>query len=332
VEAGTDPALLEALDTARVQLEVEGVALAAVELRPDERAAVRARALLGSEDARGVFWFDQRNPEEIRVFLLDSEGAAHVRRVPIEPASAEASREAVWIIVQSGSMALATGQTLAMEVAQAEEVAGEPEPEPEAIEAEPEAIATPPVEVSVLDEPTPEEDRTQGGLVGAYVGEGVAGAVPWQSGVGIGGVLDLGPRWRLAIDYGLLLPWRAGEPVITWRHRGELRAGPRWAAGERVQLYALLGGGVEGVRWREVSGDGAGWRVVASAGLDTGVEIRLTKWLALLFEPGAGVVLNRFAFVECADGSQACEGAARRVVLEPWRLRPRLRAGLRVGF
>ena len=38
--------------------------------------------------------------------------------------SAEASREAVWIIVQSGSMALATGQILAMEVAQAEELEG----------------------------------------------------------------------------------------------------------------------------------------------------------------------------------------------------------------
>ena len=43
-------------------------------------------------------------------------------------------------------------------------------------------------------------------------------------------------------------------------------------------------------------------------------------------------VLNRFDFVECEAGASRCEGAARREVLTPWRVRPRARLGLAARF
>ncbi|MEX1365466.1 MAG: hypothetical protein AB1Z98_20230 [Nannocystaceae bacterium] len=331
----TDPRLREALDAARTNLAGQGVELRVVAARPEEPAAMRARDLVRGEGARGVFWIDERRPQQLRVFLLDSDGSAHVRRVPVVADSAEASREAVWNIVESGSLALASGGPVAMEEASTDElevvVRPPPEPEPKTEPQTPVAAAGhEPDRPRELPTP-PSPPRARGSLVVAYLAEGLASPIPWQSGLGLGGWLDLGAHMRLSLDYGLLLPWRTGDPTVTWRHRGELRAGPRWSVASRVplSLHVLLGVGLEAARW--LGDSGRGWRAVATAGLDGGLALRLRAPVWLVLEPGLAVVLNRFEFVECAQGS-ACTGRARRVALRPWRVRPRVRLGLRLAF
>jgi len=322
-----DPRLMEALETARVQLGAQGLDLGIVETSRGQSAAAAARALVERGATRGVFWLDQRDAHELRVFLLDDEGSAYVRRIPVEPGGAEASREAVWLIVESGSLALAAGQQVAMEKARAEELEPEPEPELEPAPAPaPKPVVTPEPEL----EPAPPRSRGWVGL--SYLGAGLAGAVPWSSGVAVDGGVDLGPRWRLSAGYGLLLPWRAGDPVVTWRHRGELRGGPRVALGSRAEFHALVGGGLEVLRWRSPSEADDGWRPTGFASLDVGLSVRLAGPLWLRVEPGAEVLLGRADFVECAAGASDCEGASRRVALRPWPARPRARAGLAVAF
>jgi hypothetical protein len=324
--AGTDPQLLAALAAARSNLQGQGVVLTVATLRPDETAAGRARALVAGGLARGVFWFDERTPGEIRVFMLDADGSAYVRRVPVDPQTAEASREAVWLIVESSSLALVAGQEVAMEQAAevlepepAVEPAVEPAPSPDPVaSSEPAAIA-PPRRLAVR-------------LGLGYLGDGLAPTIPWQSGAGLDGALDLGRHWRLSLGYGLLLPWRRDDPPVTWRHRVELRAGLRGRVGARVELYGLLGGAVEAVRWRSSTGDGGGTRVLGLGTLDGGLGVRLVANLWLVLEPGVGVLVNRFDFVECAAGATRCDGMLRRVALAPWRVRPRARLGLAVSF
>ena len=335
-QPGADPQLLEALETARLQLGQQGLELSFVEPALGQTAASRARELVGEGQARGVFWLDERRPEELRVFLLDAQGSAHVRRIPVDPSGAEATREAVWLIVESGSLALAAGEQVAMEEAKAEDLEPEPKPEPEPeSESEPEPKPEPRPEPEPETEPKPELEpspRPRGAVALSYLGAGLGAAVPWNSGVALDGSVDLGVRWRVAVGYGLLLPWRSGDPVVSWRHRGELRAGPRVSIGSRLELYALLGGGVEALRWRTTSGGGGGWRVTGMVSIDGGLQVQLWSRLSLRFEPGAEVLLNRFEFVECAAGGSSCEGDARRVVLAPWRVRPRARLGLAVSF
>lgn len=329
-----DPGLRQVLQEAQAHLQAQGVELSLVEPEAGQTAAGRARTLVREGKARGVFWLDERDPEEIRVFLLDPQGSAYVRRVPVDPEGVEASREAVWLIVESGSLALVSGEAVAMEQAAAEDLRAEPEVEPPLhppSSSEPSAGDEEPV--APLPGPTEPTALAVRGRVGlSYLGVGFARSIPWSSGVALDGALDLGPRWRLALGYGLLLPWRSGDPVVTWRHRAELRGGPRFEVHPRVELHALVGGGLEAVRWRERAGDGAGWRVTGLVGLDGGLSVRLVATLMLVVEPGVGLLINRFDFVECAQPAARCEGALRRVVLEPWRVRPRARVGLAVGF
>jgi hypothetical protein len=62
------------------------------------------------------------------------------------------------------------------------------------------------------------------------------------------------------------------------------------------------------------------------------LRIRLVPRLTLDVAAGPDVALNRFEFVRCADSGDPCRGTAREVVVTPWRVRPRARAGLSVGF
>lgn len=329
--ADTDPRLLEALEAARARLEGHGVTLTVAAARPDETAAGRARALVAGGLARGVFWFDESTPGELRVFMLAGDGSAWVRRVPVDPQAAEATREAVWLIVEATGLALVAGEEVAME--QADDVLAEaqaPSPTP----AEPTSPAPRAREPIVAPAPSeaPPRSRPTVRLGLAYVGDGLAAAVPWQSGAGLDAGIDLGTSWRLALGYGVLVPWRGGDPPVTWRHRVELRAGLRKAMGARVELYALVGGALEAVRWRASTGDGGGVRMLGLGTLDGGLGVRLAGELWLVLEPGLGVLGNRFDFVECAAGATRCDGMLGRVVLAPWRVRPRARMGLAVRF
>lgn len=330
--ADTDPQLLEALEAARARLQGQGVELTVAPARPDETAAGRARALVAGGLARGVFWFDERTPGELRVFMLAADGSAWLRRVPVDPEAAEATREAVWLIVESSSLALAAGEEVAMEQAEDALVEAQTQPvEPEdtATTSEPERASDPVVTPEPVVEP---ERRPRFGLGLAYLGDGLATAVPWQSGVGLEAAIDLGARWRVALGYGLFLPWRGGDPPVTWRHRAELRGGLRGMVGARVELHGLVGGALEAVRWRASNGDGGGVRMLGVATVDGGLAVRLVGGLWLVAEAGAGVLGNRFDFVECAAGATRCDGMLQRVVLAPWRVRPRARVGLAVRF
>ncbi|MCX4242562.1 hypothetical protein [Paraliomyxa miuraensis] len=331
--AGTDPGLLEVLAAARANLQAQGVELQQVEPAPGQTAANRARALVSGGLARGAFWLDERSPGEIRVFMLDAQGTAYVRRVPVEPASIEASREAVWHIVEAGSLALATGEPVSMEQAKTEDLEPSPKPEPEPPPpAEPVVHEPPPPEL-VYVEPSRPYPPFRIGCGLAYLGSGLAREIPWSSGAVLDVKMHAKRAYVLSASYGLLLPGRRGEPVVTWRHRAELRAGPRLLyTRNRVELHVLAGGAMEALRWQATSSDDAGWRATALATIDGSVAVRIKANLWLVIEPGAEVLLNRFAFVECEAGAPSCEGATRRVVLDPWRVRPRARAGLTVQF
>ncbi len=332
-----DPRLAEALATARPELDARGLKLMVVKPDPELGAAARARALIGEGTARGVFWLDPQ-PHELRVFLLAADGSAYVRRVPVEPGGDEASLEAVWHIVASGSLALASGEGVAMEQAATDEI----DPAPQGTVEDPAPAAGPSEVVSPPGSaPTPAEEpdpvvaaaapRTRVGV--GYVGEGIASSMAWQSGVGVDAMVRLSPRWRLSVGYAVMVPRRRDTPTVTWRHGGSLRAGPSFDVGRRLALYGLVGVGVEAVGWRGRSAAQRGWRVVGTAGADGGLSVMLVpSRLALVVEPGLGVVLNRFDLVECEQGAVACEGETRRVVMSPWRVRPRARAGLAVFF
>ena len=325
----TDPGLVEALKAAGTNLRAQGVSLQPVALEPGERAEQRAASLIAEPGALGVFWFDVHDAQ-VRVLLLTGPGQAYVRSVPVQGGSDETVREAVWLIVESGSLALVSGQAPAMQPA---EVAVEPT-SPKASQAPAEVAGPSPSgretpDASALDPGA--RSTVTGGVVVSYLGEGVGSPIPWQSGLGLDGVLDLGQRIRLRLGYGALLPMR-GAPAIGWRHRAELYGGPRFTVGPRVTLHALIGAGVEAQQWRGSSSGENGWRAVALAGLDAGLTVRVLGPLSLWLEPGIGLPLNRFALVECDTGGQQCTGAARRVVLEPWRVRPRVRGGLLLRF
>lgn len=325
VTSDADPKLVEALKAASANLAAQGLVLEPVALKPGQRPAERAAALLRTDDVLGVFWLDDRD-DELRVFLMASPTTAYLRRIPIEGSSREAAREAAWLIVESGSMALVSGAVPAMEHADAKALLPEPAPVEAAPEPtpEPKPTATAP---SPTASPAPEQ-RVGGALVLGYLGEGLAAPVPWQSGIAASGVLDVGRHVRLALDYGVLLPWRSGAPTVRWRHRVGARVGPRVALSRRVAMHALVGASVEAMQWRHSTNPQTGWRVLATAGLDVGLTVSLIPALSLWFQPGLGVPLNRFSFVECQAQSTSCEGTARRVVLNPWATRPRVVAGL----
>lgn len=327
----TDPGLVEALRAAGTNLRADGVSLQPVTLEPGDRAEQRAVSLIAEPGVLGVFWFDVHDAQ-VRVLLLTGPEQAYVRSVSVQGGSDETVREAVWLIVESGSLALVSGEAPAMQPAEVELAV---EPTSPAVSQAP-SEATGPSSTggethdgAALGPGT--RAKVTGGAVVSYLGEGVGSPIPWQSGLGLDGVLDVGQRVRLRLGYGALLPTR-GAQAIGWRHRAELYGGMRFPVGQRVALHVLIGAGVEAQQWRGSSSGDSGWRAVALAGLDVGLTVRVLGPLSLWLEPGIGLPLNRFALVECDTGGQQCTGAARRVVLEPWRVRPRVRGGLLLRF
>jgi hypothetical protein len=65
-------------------------------------------------------------------------------------------------------------------------------------------------------------------------------------------------------------------------------------------------------------------------------ELVFRVWLVphLTFDLGAGadVAFNDFDFVRCDERATDCTGPNRRIVLDPWRVRPRARIGLSAVF
>jgi len=324
---GTDPALLEAITTATTHLDNGGIELQPIEISRDISPVSYARSLIEEENTAGVFWLSSREPDKLRVLLLTAGGKGFIREVPVEADSPEASREAVWLIVVNGSRALASGEALAMAQASLEDLGPPEEPKPEEPKLEP------------PDEPKPEDPPPEpppkklgGGLAALYTGEGIGAPVPWQSGVGLSGFVDPGRLARVTLDYGLFLPWRSDDPVVTWRHQLLVRGGLRGDFGKFVTLHGLLGVGIEAVRWRGTLDDRQGWRAWGTASADVGLQVRLGGPAWLWIEAGGAALLNPFTFIECEADATQCEGDTRRVSLQPWGFRPRARAGVALRF
>ena len=328
----SDAEMRQPLDAARTQLAARGIDLERVDLEhaPDRTTA---RALTMQRSARGVFWFDRSTPDEIGVFLAAHDGSTFVRRVS-EP-SPQARLEAVFLIVEHGSVALAAGDRVAMEtVEEEEEPIEEPEPDPPS-QPEPE-----PAPESVPAEPTAVETggkpRARFGVSLAYRGESFASNLPWQSGAALGAYADLGRSLRVGVEYAFVAPWDSPRSDVRlpvgWRHGPSLHIGVRSELTNRFELSARLVGSVDLVHWRATDAGSQGVRVMGVVGPEIALRIRLVREAFLELSPGVGVVLNRFAFVECEASATTCAADDRRTLVDPWRFRPRLNAGLAYRF
>lgn len=315
----TSALVQQAVDAASASLRRQDVQLQVVPQTATTTVADK-RALAKRHDARGVFWF-REDGREIEVFLATPD-AVFVRRIEVDPEAAQASVDSTWHIVQSSSSALAIGQRVAME-----EVKEEPPAETSATAPEPAAAPRRPGEPPARAEAS----AARFALCAGYLGESFATAVPWQSGASLGLLVDAGERVRVGIGYGVLAPWRAGDPPVRLRHQITLHAGVHRGFGPRVDLGVRLAGTAELVHWRATQGaESRGVRPIATIGPDATMELSIARGLFAWFALGGSAVINRFAFVECADGPAPCEGDRRRVVLAPWWVRPRAQLGL--GF
>lgn len=314
----TSDVVQQAVDAAAAQLRQKDVLLQVVPQSATGTVADK-RALAVRHDARGVFWFQEKDPTKIEVFLATPD-AVFVRRVEVEPAAAQASVDATWHIVHSSSSALAMGQRVAMDEVK------------EDAPVRPGATSD-----SRLSGPTPTREgdgtppatrpRPRVALTAGYLGEGFATAVPWQSGGSIGVRLDAGGPARLGVEYGMLAPWSRGGPPIRMRHRVMLHVGVHRGFGSRIDLGVRLAGAAEILHWRGSDG-GHGVRPIATIGPDVTLEVRIVQGLFAYLAIGGSAVINRFVFVECEDGTTSCEGDRRRVVLAPWWVQPRAQLGL----
>ncbi len=290
---------------------------------------VAAQDAAREHDARAVFWFDLRHDEEWVVYVYVRDRSAVLRRRVREAAqSPEAAVEAMWLIVRSGAMAIASGIDAGMETVDPEQVAAEvkaatePEPPPEPA---PKPMAKsehrPPLLRGVW-------------LSFGYLGEGLAGAVPWQS----GGSVELAYRVhrfvKLGIGYGVVggLPVRRPAELHVLRHEIAAVLGMGGPVTPRVRVEARLLPAAELAQWRAPADDDAGVRVVGKLAAELVFRVWLVPQLSLDLGAGASLAFNDFDFVQCEEAASSCSGEARRVVLSPWRVRPRARLGLSALF
>lgn len=330
-----DDDMQHALDAARAQLAARGIDLEPIGLS-EGTAPTRsiARELTLAHAAEGAYWFDRSRQGEVGVFLAAHDGSTFVRRIPVGTESNQAGLEAVFLIVEHSSAALAAGARIAMEMVPARATAAEP------LDAENEADPIPQEPPPVKDEPddpppTPSpttEPYTRLGVWAAYRGEAFASGVPWQSGAEIGAHLDVGRWLRLGVDYGFAAPWIRSALPVTWRHGPALHVGVRSTLTSHLEIAGRLVGALELVHWQSTDSDGLGFRLVGVVGADLLLRIRLSAGAFFELGPGVGVVLNRFAFVECEASSTSCDEDSRRVLVDPWRFRPRFHAGVGYRF
>jgi hypothetical protein len=325
-----DREMRQALEAARTQLAARRIVLEPIEV--DDRSTpdrAIARELGGEHAAQGVFWFDRSQPGEVGVFLAADDGSTFVRRVPVAAESSQASLEAVFLIVEHSSTALAAGVGVAMESVEMDTGSQHDEPAPVANPEEARSTQT-----IADDDSSPAramaQRRVRFGASVAYRGESFAADMPWQSGAALGVHLDVGRWLRLGLDYSFSAPWRADASPLIWRHGAGLHVGVRTNLTKRLELSGRLVGAVDLVHW--ATAEATDLRVVAVVGPDVLLRVHLFRGAFFELGPGVGIVLNRFAFIECEATATACEGDARRVALDPWRVRPRFQAGVGYRF
>lgn len=270
--------------------------------------------------ARGVFWLDLRDATEYRVYLyLPDRHELFLRRVPEASQSVEAAIEAMWIIVRSGTLALAKGVDVAMEAV-----------DPAAIE--PPAVVQPP-EPPPKPTPKPERVETPPKLIGlwlsaSYYGLGLSSSMPWQSGGGVELSYALHRVVKLGIAYGVVggMPVRAPTELSIVRQEIALALGIGGLVSKRVRIEGRILPALELMHWR-AQGD-RGVEPAGKIASELVLRVHLVPRLTLDVAAGADVSVTDFDFVRCADGASTCSGPTRELVMSPWRVRPRARLGL----
>lgn len=326
-----DRRLEDVVASVRANLPAEQVLLVELEADGDDtvssRMAEAARAAKG-QGARGVFWFDLRDPDQWRVYLLvPGRKALLRRRVPEAAGSVEAAIEAMWLIVRSGSLALSRGVDVAMESVDPATV--DPPPAP----AAPAVVASrPPIAIAPPATASRRVPRWWWSL--GYLGLGLAGRVPWQSGGAIGLRYDVHRNVGIGLAYELVGGAALREPTAlgVLRHGLGPMLAVGGAAGARVRLEARVFPALELLAWRAAAQGRRGVQPAAKLAGELVLAVVLIPRLRLELAPGFDVALTRPSFVRCGQGSPSCTGADREVALEPWRVRPRARVGLAIGF
>lgn len=303
------------VNAARANLAAQGVTLSLLEREADEHPARLAPPRLAAE-AVGVFWFDDSRDDTFRVLLQTRGQGRFSRSVPGDPLDTATRDEAVWLILQTNSLALAMGARPAMDV-EPEDVPPEPAPPPRPGEFSLEGT------VSVVPLPRVFE------LGVHYASQGVGRELPWQHGVELEATFHADEVWLVGLGYAAAIP-DSGALPLGWQHAVELRGGARRAFGRRVELRALASVGIGGLQWINRDASTSGWRAVATAAIDAGIQLRLFGPASVWIAPGGVARLNPFALTECSLDAPTCSGEARRVVFEFWPVQPRLRAGLRI--
>ncbi len=283
-----------------------------------------ARAAAVEHDAQGVFWLELADARASAVYLwLPQRRAALRRGVPEAADSVEAAIESMAIIVRSGALALANGRELAMDAV--DPAALEPAVAPTAVPA----VAASPEPPAVA--PTqPRAPRWWASL--GYEGLGLARAMPWQHGGAIELARVLHRHVAIGLAYAVVGGPRLRSPasLAIVRHELAVVAAVGGSLHPRLALWGRVLPALELAQWR--GSQRRGTRAAGKAALELVLRIGLTRRLSFDVGAGADAVFTAPPFVRCAEGTAACAGAARQVVLQPWRVRPRARAGLSLGF
>ena len=292
---------------------------------------VAAQDAATEHDARAVFWFDLRHDEEWVVYVYVRDRSAVLRRrVPEAAQSPEAAVEAMWLIVRSGAMAIASGTDAGMETVDPDQVAAEVKA---ASEPEPAPPTQPPTPSTARSEHSPPQLRGVW-LSFAYLGEGLASTVPWQSGASLELAYAVHRFVKLGIGYGVVggLPVRTPAELHILRHEIAAILGVGGPVHPRLRVEARVLPAAELSQWRTPADDGTGLRVIGKAAAELVFRVWLVPQLSFDLGAGASVTFNDFDFVQCEATASECTGDARRVVLSPWRVRPRARVGISALF
>lgn len=336
-----DPRVVEVVASVRSNLEPEEVRLVTVSVTgPDELGprVVHAQQAATEHDARGVFWLDLRDDDEYLVYLYVPERAAVLRRrVPAASASVETAIEAMWLIVRSGSLAMAMGADPGMEALDPDEVAASIEAAtPPSAEAEADTDKSRETEPDGRPNPqrAPPRDGIGLSVSLSYLGGGLGRRVAWQSGAAVELAYALHRHVRLGVAYGVLAgsPVREPTELRILRHELAVVLGVGGAVHRRMRIEGRLLPAVELASWRAPDDGAAGLEVFGKAAAELLVRIELVPRLRLDVGGGAALAFNDFDFVVCAEQAAVCDDDARRVVLSPWRIRPRGRIGLTTVF
>jgi hypothetical protein len=279
-------------------------------------------------DVLGVFWLDARRSDEWRLYALPcATQRLLVREIVVSVGAEQASIEASWLITRSSAVAIAHG--LEIEMAPAP-----PEPAPPVVVAPPPKPKPTP---TLGPPPAPRRKRWQLSL--AYAGETLARTIPWRSGVLGAFAWSARPRLRIGAWYEVLLAGRLDDPpgFSAWHHAIALTIAAALPVAQRLTIELRAGPELELARWRSRDAGRGPLRAVPRIGADTTFQIELTRAGAVpsvTLDLGVGVAaaLIDVDFVTCAAGAEGCSGAARRVVADTWRVRPRGRAGISVQF